>query len=482
MTSVALRRPPARAKPPDAKSAPARASWPFEWFYFSFVMLAWCFTPLLRRLNDWHNGFFNPVQLASTIPFVLTIPLALIALRPERLARLTPAFKAFACVWLATFGYGMLLAILVGNMAAGLFESIQYLVPMLAGIWLAGSDLDNSELMRRLSRIVLPIATVVGVYGLVQFVQPAPWDVLWIEGGKFTSMGDPVPFGLRIFSTLNSTGPAADFFAICIVFSLPFCRVRNLWIWPLIALLGSVLLLTLVREAWVGLIVGVAIYLAVSPARFRVLPFLALYGIVFSVLISSLPAFLGAGQNSDVITSRISSLGDVSHDESALARTSEIQVAIQQALANPFGSGLGQIGSSAALSANPASASGNVLDSGYLARLLELGWLGFAGYLFVVMGGFVAMLVGIIRAATDPRKTMSREHLIWTSAAVAICAAFMWSDAAGDAHLGLSGLFFWIAMGFGMHRPANALQTQEDRLRKTTLHRKLRPVSASARR
>jgi len=116
---------------------PRPAGWSLEWSYFALVMAAWCFTPLLRRLIDWHNGFFNPVQIASTIPFLATLPLALVALRPERLARIPSALKVLACVWVATFAYGLMLAVLFGNLAAGVYETIQYLVPMLAGLWLA---------------------------------------------------------------------------------------------------------------------------------------------------------------------------------------------------------------------------------------------------------------------------------------------------------------------------------------------------------
>ena len=436
---------------------PRPGRWSLEWCYFVLVIVAWCFTPLLRRLIDWHNGFFNPVQITSLIPFLLTLPLALVALRPDRLARIAPALKLLACVWVATFGYGLILSFLFGNVAAGVYASIQYLVPMLAGLWLAGSDLDDAQLMRRLSRIVLPLALVISGYAVAQFVNPAPWDVLWITGGNFTSMGDPSPFGLRVFSTLNSTGPAADFFGICIIFSLPFLRLRSVWVWPLIAALGSALLLTLVREAWVALVVGATAYLVLSPLRFRAAPFLAICAVVFSVLVSSLPAFLGAGQNSDVITSRISTLGDVSHDSSALARTGEIQDSIQAGLANPLGGGLGNVGSSSALSANPSSASGNNLDSGYLARLLELGWLGFAGYLFVAIGSAVAIVRGMARS----------EHREWKAVAVAICAALIWSDAAGDAHLGLNGFLFWTAVGFGMHGLSRERQASRRRMPRT---------------
>jgi hypothetical protein len=265
-------------------------------------------------------------------------------------------------------------------------------------------------------------------------------------------MGEPVPFGLRIFSTLNAAGPAADFFAIIILFALPHCRLRNLWSWPLMTLAGGALLITLVRASWIALIVGAVVYLLGSPRRFRTLPFLVAYVSLLVFLMGSLPALLGAGQDSDVITARIATLGDVSHDNSALARSMEISESIQQGLANPLGEGLGQIGASSALSSNPSTASGNVLDSGYLARFLELGWLGFAGYAFVVFGSFGVLVVRLLRGGAG--RKLSGETLVIVSTAAAMCVALLWLDAAGDSHLGLDGLLFWIALGIGLRRPS----------------------------
>lgn len=451
--SVAVRPAPVRrsARPVVDASAvvPARARWSREWWYFTLVVSAWCFMPLVRRLLDWHNGYYNPVQISSTIPFILTVPLAIVAFRPERIARLTPAFKIFAWVWLASFAYGLLVSVAVGELFGGIYEAIQYLVPMLAGIWLAGLDLDDALIMRRLLRIVFVIGTIVAAYGILQFVQPPPWDILWIEGGQFTSMGNPVPFGLRIFSTLNSTGPAADFFVFALLFALPFWRLKRIWMLPFTTLIGGALLLTLVREAWVAIVVGVAVYLAVSPRRFQVLPFLVLYGILLAFLVDALPLFLGAGQNSDVVSTRIATLADVGHDSSALARSSEIDESIQAGLAYPFGEGLGEIGAASMISGNKHAPFGNVLDSGYLARLLELGWLGFAGYLFVIFGSFGVMIVTMLRASvSSPKWTVP----VTLPVAAAICAALMWADAAGDSHLAFDGLFFWIALGIGLRR------------------------------
>ena len=85
----------------------------------------------------------------------MTLPLALYCFRPERFARLTPAFKWFAAIWFAAFMYGLVVAVFVGNTNAALYEATQYIVPMLIGIWLAGDEIENPRLMGRLSVIML---------------------------------------------------------------------------------------------------------------------------------------------------------------------------------------------------------------------------------------------------------------------------------------------------------------------------------------
>jgi putative inorganic carbon (HCO3(-)) transporter len=439
-----------RAAPRLSAAEPAAATsarWSREWIYFAFVMVAWSFTPLLRRLIDYRNGAFNPVQVTSLLPFLVLLPLALFVFKKERFARLAPVVRYAAYVWIATFGYGFLLAAAVGSVGAAAFEFVQYLAPMLAGIWLAGQDMPAPAALRRLAQIVLPCAGIVAVYGIIQWVQPPPWDVLWVEGSRFVAADSPVPFGMRVFSTLNSPGPAADFFACTMIFALPLVRLRRVWVWPLMAAMGAALLLTLIREAWVALVVGTAVYLIVSPKRLNAVPTLLVLCLLIAGSALTLPALLGSGSASDVIVSRISTFGDVGHDSSAIARQGEISDALNQGLVNPLGAGLGNIGAAARLGSNSGSELGNVLDSGYLARFVELGLPGFLGYLAVVVGVPLLLAFGLGRIPRE--RPDSVDTKVVGAMAIAICAALAWSDAANDAHLGLDGLLFWLALGLG---------------------------------
>jgi putative inorganic carbon (HCO3(-)) transporter len=436
-----------RAGADAAPAVVATVGWTREWKLFAVIVVAWSFTPLIRRLLDFRAGAFNPVSIASLIPFLLLMPLALYCLKKERMRRMHPAMRTLFYVWCATFAYGFIVSAFSGNFGAATFEMLQYLVPALAGIWIAGLDLDIGIVMKRLALIILPCAGLVAVYGVAQWVQPLPWDVLWVEGSHFTGADAPVPFGMRVFSTLNSPGTAADFLALTLVFAMPSLRLRTAWSLPLLAAVSGALLLTLVREAWIAALLGAVVYLALSPRRFVTVPALAIFVVVVIGLISMLPAMMGSGANSDVLTSRINTFGDVGHDASALARQNEISDAFTQGLNNPIGAGLGNIGAAARLASSAESDLGNVLDSGYLSRFVELGWLGCAGYLVVVIGGPLALLYGLLRRSADP--AMTKDAKVAVATGIAMAFALAWGDAANDAHLGLEGFLFWVGMGVG---------------------------------
>lgn len=416
-----------------------------EWIYFSCVIAAWCFTPFIRRLVDYGNGAFNPVQVTSLIPFVMLLPLVFLCFRKERVARIGGFFRFMSWLWVGVFSYGFLVAFAVGagSISAAAFTLVEYLVPMLAGIWLVGQGLPADACLRRISLVLLPCAGIVAFYGLIQWVQPPPWDVMWVRGANFQTVGLPEPFVMRVFSTLNSPGPAGDFIVITLLLMLPYLRFGRVWIWPLVSVLGVALLLTLVREAWIGLIVGTVAYLMASPRRLSAVPVLAGFALLMVALAIGVPPLLGS-RNADVITSRVSSMTDVSHDESALDRQDQIVAYLEKGVENPVGSGLGLAGAASKLGPN-ASVMGTIIDSGYLTRLLELGWLGTLGYLMVVLGGPLVLAQKLF----GKESTAGAAAKVAGSAAIAVCAFLAWGDAADEAHLGVQGFFFWVALGLG---------------------------------
>lgn len=414
--------------------------------------------PFVRRVIDYRGGTFNSLPIFSLIPYVMLLPLAILALRSDRLARVTNTFKLLALVWLATFTYGLLVGFANGNFAAALFSFIQYTLPMSVGLWLAGQPVEISMGLRRVSIILLIYGSIVAFYGIAQYINPPPWDVNWVLLSDFTSSGAPEPFSMRIFSTLNSTGPCADFLAIVIIMSLRFFRLRGLWVLPISAALAAALLLTLVRASWIAMVLGMIVYLILSPRRLNTFPILGVFAFALIVMISGLPKYLGADSRTTAVVDRISTFNDINGDASAVERQDAMGQAAEHSLLNPLGDGLGTLGSSARLSAN-GGLLGTTLDSGYFSRLIELGWIGFTGYCFVLFGGVVA----IFNAPAKLRRRNDQDFKVAVAMCTAVSVALIWLDAAGDSHYGVDAIFFWISMSVCGSLPMHCLPAQTKR-------------------
>jgi len=205
----------------------------------------------------------------------MLVPLALLCFRKERLARLTPLLRVLAYVWLATFAYGFAIAAAVGSINAAVFELVQYLVPMLGGIWLAQQELPLEGAARRLTAIVLPCARGRRLYtGSSSGSSPRLGTRCGSRARDSPRRRMPLPFAMRVFSTLNSPGPqrilraddAAHVAALAPAQHLDVAALRRS---------RRRAAADLIREAWVGLLVGTLVYLLMSPRRFAALPALA---------------------------------------------------------------------------------------------------------------------------------------------------------------------------------------------------------------
>lgn len=438
MTAADLR--PTFAKP-VTKIATGSRVWSLEWIYFTILIGIWCFEPFLRRVVDWKSGAFNLQSPFGALPYVMLVPLAIFCLQSGRIRAVSFPFKILLAAWALTFGYGLTIGILKGNFAAATYSFVQYVGPAIVGLWLAGLPIGSAAALRRATIIFLTYAVIVAGYGIAQYVSPAPWDVLWVIGSGFLSAGYPTPYSMRIFSTLNAPGPCADFLALAILLSMQFFRLRAIWVLPITAALGAALALTLVRTTWIALIIGIVVYLALSPRRLQAFPIVVIFSSLLFIAIVSLPTFLGADSKSTAIVDRINTFGELNADVSVNDRQGEIADATVVALNNPIGDGLGTLGVSARLNANSSDQLAANLDSGYFARVLELGWLGLGGYLFVTFGA----LYWLSRAPKIRGYGRDRDFQVTIAMASAVVVALIWSDASGDAHYGIDGLIFWIA-------------------------------------
>ena len=273
--------------------------------YSVALLIFWVVVPELRRLIDWRLGF-HASQALALAPL---LAMGVFAFATTFRGRLDVSRKmlVLAWIWLGAFAYAFAVGWLVGRGASAVYDFVQFFAPMFIAFWLAAGAEPPSRAFRRLSTVVLAIAVGVSAYGLLQFVALPPWDAYWMQQvisvTHMASIGKPHSFEVRVFSVLNSPEPCGAFLAVAIALNL--YRLTEKRILPLAGLVLCVitLALTLVRSAWIGLIVAIAVY-AISSSR----PARAVSAvIVCCIVLASLFAFVSpwiaeqAGQDADVV-------------------------------------------------------------------------------------------------------------------------------------------------------------------------------------
>jgi len=279
-------------------------------FYLDFVLWCWFLSPFLRRVMDYQAGWYDPSFILLT-PYLVTIVAPLMGVR-----RITErSFQESAPFVLA------LLAIACG-VGLGLFHGftielatplMDWCVPVLFAWWLySTTDLDRADILSSVERSFFAGVLVMGIYGVIQYVLAPPWDTNWLiqlsAKADVNSMGTPQPYGMRVFSTLNSSGV----FALVLACGLLILVQSRRKLAPVAAIFGCVsLLLTLGRSAWLTLTIGLALLLFLMPKK--VLRAVAISGII--VFLAFSVASLSPAR--DLISERFSSFSRLREDASA---------------------------------------------------------------------------------------------------------------------------------------------------------------------
>jgi hypothetical protein len=261
---------------------------------------------------------------------------------------------------------------------------INWVAPICFGHYMMCYPLDRALLKRVVIRTFVTGLLVMGIYGIYQFIKAPSWDCDWLD---FTNgdiavsvMGRPEPFGIRVWSTMNSPGP----FTTAVTAALLLVFVDKRWIRVPAALSGFVaFLLSLVRSGWLGWGVGL-LSILVSCRKYILRMLLALA----AGLVLLLPA-LQYKPFADAVQTRLQTLQTIGRDESANERASEYESLEDEMVRSPFGLGL----------TNKDRLKGYVLDSTLLRLPLQLGWLGCL--LYVVGLGLLVREIFPLRPELD---------------------------------------------------------------------------------
>ena len=384
-------------------AALAGLSWLNPRFSIVAVVAAFVFSGLLRRLVP----VADPVaDAAALFPLLVAVPLAVYGITVRK-----PVAVSLLLIW-AVVG----VALSLRAPLVGLAGWLNLAVPLLAAFGIrriAGG-------VNTFARATVICGAIAATYGIAQYFVPFSWDVAWLTRSGIRSAGVFGESSFRPFATLPAPQIAAMLCAVVILLLVfqghlvgPSITLR---VWALSST-SVLLLLTLARTVWVGLAAGLLVGLLATRGR-RARQMVPL------VVVAALFVFLTP--QGEVISSRASTITDLSEDRSYLARLDLLRNV--GSLLSPVGVGLGNL--SAAGRADADRTVDTTVDNGYLVVLGELGLIG-AGLL-------VWVLVWLVRQSRRP------EYAFVTLLLVTSAGSLVFGN--------LPGLLLWVFSGIGLDR------------------------------
>lgn len=339
--------------------------------YISFCYWLWIFTPLVRRLADWQSSF-QAISLIMLAP-VLVNSISLLTLFRANNFPQASILQSFRLL-IAICCYGALLGLLYGSTFATAFGLLNWLMPLAMGIHILVYWQDAEEVAKSIFQTMAWGSLVMGIYGIVQYFQPQPWDVYWVNAAQMASIGQPEPQKLRLFSTMNSPGPFAVFLSAGLLMLLSSVAKKIRWLAAAPAL--TAFMLTLVRSAWGGFAIGLVVMISFAKGRTKVR-----YLTAVAVLVILAIPLLTVGPIAESVQRRMDTISNLEEDNSFQTRM-EIYNISGEVSGLIVGHGIGSTGLSTKLSTDNGelSETGN-FDSGVLNLFFVFGW---AGIFFVI--------------------------------------------------------------------------------------------------
>ncbi|AOK31383.1 MULTISPECIES: glucose-6-phosphate isomerase [Burkholderia] len=354
--------------------------------YVGFIWWIWFLSPEVRRLADWSRGAYVPTSLIQIAPLAVTMIACFGLLRHHRVLAERRGLPVLPI--LLGIAYAYFVGIVSSGLLAATYDLANWLYPVLIGFHIT-VHARNYPLYRAtiLSTFIWGML-VMGIYGAVQFFVMPNWDALWMIGSQMNSQGDPVPYGVRVFSTMNSSGPFAFVMMGALVFMFAATeRVR--WIAGAAGFVSF--MLCLVRSAWGGWAIALLIQLVKSSNRAR----MRIIGGAIVLGALCLP-ILTAGPIGDRLGQRLQSILSLKDDRSYDDRNKFFAAFAQTAFTDVEGEGLGATGASTKLSSDSGGLGKyGSFDSGVMNVPFVLGWPGTLLYLC----GLVWLLVRAVRAS-----------------------------------------------------------------------------------
>lgn len=354
--------------------------------YIGFMWWLWFLSPEVRRLADWTRGGFTPTSLIQIAPLAVTMISGLSLLRYYPVLAQRRGLPVLLI--LLGLAYGFLIGVVASGPLAATYDLANWIYPILIGFHIMANTRQYPEYRDTIVNTFIWGMLAMGGYGLIQFFIMPQWDALWMIGSQMNSQGDPVPFGVRVFSTMNSSGPFAFAMMGAMVYVMA-AQHRVRWIAGALGFLSFCL--SLVRSTWGGWVIALMIQLVKSSNRVRVRI------IASAILLAGLSVpLLAFGPVADRMQARLQTLTNLNDDTSYAARNEFYASFAKTAFTDVSGEGLGATGTSTKLSNDGGELGkyGN-FDSGVMNIPFVLGWPGTLLY----MSGILWLLARAVRAS-----------------------------------------------------------------------------------
>ena len=348
--------------------------------YVSLVCWLWLLSPCIRRIADWRGGgFTSPILLASFL--ACCVPCLFMVSNWSALLskRTAPVIYILGGIFYGSF---------VSMMHYAYFSLAQallaWLSPLFFALFLYHERHNYQALYKSFENTFLIGTLVVGLYGIYQFLFLAPWDAFWMLNADLNSIGQPEPWQVRVFGTMNAPQVFAAFLVVGLLIS--FRSPSKLRFLSLPVGLAA-LILTMARSGWVALFVGV-IYLCfylTTRQRIQLFGAVILCGVLGGVAMQN-------SEISELLSKRFQSFSDAKNDDSLSARLQDYGTLVHMMSEEPFGAGIASDSASNPGDSSAATANGGIAsrDSTIMTVLLAMGWL-----------GSFAFIVGVLIIASD---------------------------------------------------------------------------------
>ncbi|WP_054974689.1 O-antigen ligase family protein [Paenibacillus sp. A3] len=414
-------------------------AWHNSLWFLPYNLFVWVTAPEMRRIYDWLTESYHSMSLISVLPLVVSL---LMVIPIVRALGDFPGQVGKGLLWLlGAMGYALLIG-LARNGSASLFDLANTLVPLL---WLPYIVAYRPTVQERDTWMLsfVHLAVFIAFYGMIQFVVVPPWDAFWMDYSGMTSIGKPNPFEIRVFSTLNSPGPAGSYLSLALAAMLLVKKWRGAFGWAGVMLVAMGSIVTLVRSGWVLAAVALIVFIAISKEMNRLKSFSILAGFILFIY----ACLLVVPQGQDLLN-RFATFGDMENDHSFNERMDLTNQLLPMLLSNPQGLGLGGVGTATRLqNGGELSQETGVFDSGIGSIMMTYGLIGTAAFCYGLWSLFKSLC---------SQHGMSLRERSYTRFGIAVMTASFTNLFFSNSYNSILGVLIWfcVAMGWNGSEPS----------------------------